>query len=191
MSIASSAVLAIAEVDLGYKAITPIEVRDNDGFNGVFANGDVEEDSAIFFLRGTISARPTRYTIELAPDQHLNFPTVRRINDDLDYCWQFLNHNCEPNGYMSTADMTFRALRDIRRGEEITFNYLTTETQMAVPFDCLCGSQVCFGSIRGRNFLTAEQARRLVVVGQNDLGADYSVLARTSRLENSLGRNAS
>ena len=104
--------------DKGAWAGSPIEVRDISGFKGVFAKEEIMEDSVVFVLKGTISEHPTRYTIELGKNRHLNFPTVRTANDDLDFCWQFLNHSCEPNGYMSIADQTFRASRTIRRGEE-------------------------------------------------------------------------
>lgn len=162
----SNAVLAIDE----YQEESPIEVRDNDGFKGVFATEGISEDSVIFNLRGTISTQPTKYTIQLGARQHLNFPAIRRANDDLDYCWQFLNHCCEPNGYMNTAERTFRALRDIAPGEEITFNYLTTESEMAVPFNCICGSSNCFGFVQGRNFLSEAQARRLSrAVGEDNV----------------------
>ena len=106
-------------------------------------------------------AQPTKYTIQLGHRRHLNFPTIRRSNDELDYCWQYLNHSCEPNGYMNIEELTVRALKDIAPGEEITFNYLATESEMAVPFNCICGSANCFGFIQGRNFLTRSQAERL------------------------------
>ena len=129
----SNAALAINK----FEEESPIEVRDNDGYKGIFATEDIPEDSVIFYLKGTITTQPTRYTIQMGPREHLNFPAIRRPNDDLNYCWQYLNHSCEPNGYMNTSEFTFRALRDIAAGEEITFNYLTTESEMAVPFNCI------------------------------------------------------
>lgn len=182
----SSAVLAIDEAE--YQSNSQIEVRNNGGFKGVYAAADIMADSIVFHLRGTISAQPTRYTIQLEPGRHLNFPAVRRADDDLDYCWQYLNHSCEPNGYMDTAELTFRALRTIRRGEEISFNYLTTESEMAVPFDCLCGSANCHGFIRGRNFLSDEQARWLsTAFGIDNVVTLFPTSALTSAasLENS------
>jgi SET domain len=138
-----------------------IEVREVNGFKGVFAMSHIVESSVIFQLKGTISTQPTKYTIQLGSNEHLTFPAIRRKNDDLDYCWQYLNHCCEPNGYVDVDERTFRALRNIEQGEEITFNYLATETVMADPFNCICGSPRCFGFIRGRDFLTRSQLRRL------------------------------
>jgi hypothetical protein len=145
-----------------------IEVRDNAGFKGVYAKLPIERNSVILHLRGTISARPSKYTIQLSSNQHLNLPAIKRPKDHIDYCWQYLNHCCEPNGYMKTAERTFRALRDIAPGEEINFNYLTTEWEMAEPFNCHCGSANCFGFIQGRNFLTLEQVERLMLIFGED-----------------------
>jgi len=145
-----------------------IEVRENAGFKGVYANQPIERDSVILHLRGTISARPSKYTIQLSSNQHLNLPAIRRPNHGVDYCWQYLNHCCEPNGYMNTEERTLRALRHIAPGEEISFNYLTTESEMAEPFNCHCGSDRCFGFIQGRNFLTLEQAERLTLIFGED-----------------------
>jgi hypothetical protein len=160
----SNAVLATDE----FQEATVIEVRNNDGFKGIFSKEAISQDSIIFRLKGSISKTPTKYTIQLANNQHLSFPAIRKPEDDLDYCWQYLNHCCEPNGYMNTTERTFRALRDIAAGEEITFNYLTTESEMAVPFNCICGSTDCFGLIQGRNFLTPAQAKRLALAFGED-----------------------
>jgi hypothetical protein len=52
-------------------------------------------------------------------------------------------------------------LRRIARGEECTFNYLTTEYEMAKPFVCLCGAVDCFDLIGGYARLSAEERERL------------------------------
>ncbi|HWN10745.1 MAG TPA: SET domain-containing protein [Pyrinomonadaceae bacterium] len=166
-----------------------IEVRDNDGFKGIFATEPIAQDSVVFYLNGTIATQPTRYTIQLGPRKHLTFPSIRKTDDDLDYCWQYLNHSCEPNGYMNTGECTFRALRDIAPGEEITFNYLTTESEMAVPFSCICGSESCFGFIQGRNFLSAGESARLSrAVGEDNVVTMFMPAFRrpSGSLENSM-----
>lgn len=71
---------------------------------------------------------------------------------------------------MNNAELTFRALRNISPNEEITFNYLTTESEMAAAFNCICGSANCFGFIQGRNFLSPAQASRLsLAVGEDNV----------------------
>lgn len=147
-----------------------VEVRDDGRFKGVFARESITEGSVIFQLRGTISTSPSKYTIQVGWRRHLNLPK-RKPKDARDYDWQYLNHHCSPNGYIDTTELTFRALREIEAGEEITFNYLTTESDMAVPFECTCGSTNCYGLIRGRDFLTPEQADHLA----REIGEDHIV----------------
>jgi hypothetical protein len=171
----SNAVRAIDD----FQEESAIEVRDNGGFKGVFASHAINQDSVIFYLKGTISTRPSKYTIQIAHQQHLNLPTLRKTSDDLNYCWQYLNHSCAPNGYLNTAELTFRALRNIKLGEEITFNYLTTESEMAAPFNCICGSPDCFGFIQGRNFLSPAESERLArIVGEDNVVTMFTPAVR-------------
>ena len=142
---------------------SPVEVRENVRYKGVFATEDIQSGAAIFHLRGTISTRPTKYTIQLGDERHLASPDIRKPGDKLAYCWKYLNHSCEPNGYIDATELICRALRDIAAGEEITFNYLTTESEMDVPFNCRCGSANCFGFIQGRKFLTEEEIDNLLL----------------------------
>jgi hypothetical protein len=137
------------------------EVRHNNGYKGLFAKEDIIVDSVVLYMKGTLSTNPTRYTIQLGRNRHLGFPLDRKTGDDLDYRWQYLNHSCEPSAYVSIPDLTVRAAGNIRREDAITFNYLTTECDMAEPFACICESAYCFGFIQGRDFLNADQARRL------------------------------
>mmetsp|Transcript_54869 Transcript_54869/g.151924 ORF Transcript_54869/g.151924 Transcript_54869/m.151924 type:complete len:288 (-) Transcript_54869:102-965(-) len=49
------------------------------------------------------------------------------------------------------------ALRSIAPREALTFDYHTTEWDMASPFTCLCLAPGCVGTVRGYKWLTAEQ----------------------------------
>lgn len=53
---------------------------------------------------------------------------------------RFINHACEPNCYFDIEDKTIwiRALRDIRRGEELTYDYKTTGDRH-IPCRCRPG----------------------------------------------------
>ncbi|HEX8844620.1 MAG TPA: SET domain-containing protein-lysine N-methyltransferase [Pyrinomonadaceae bacterium] len=145
----------------GSEANPRVEVRSVHGFKGVYAKVEIAADSVLIELRGVISTQPDRYSIQLGENRHLNTPAEETTGTYSDFPWKYLNHSCEPNGYVNCADLTFRALREIGRGEELTFNYLTTEYEMASPFECHCGSVQCFGLIRGQKYLTAEQRERV------------------------------
>jgi hypothetical protein len=152
--------------DAGRREISNIEIREKNGSKGVFAKEDMMVNSAIK-LEGVISDHQTRYSIQLGKNKHLNLPAGANGNiENPDFFWTYLNHSCQPNGYIDTANLTFRALRKINRGEECTFNYLTTEYEMAAPFVCRCGAAKCFGLIQGHKHLGAEQREEL-------FGKDY------------------
>ena len=163
----STAVLKLADLDEGHEINghtepnSNIEMKLYKGYKGLYARKDFTAGSVIFPLKGRISRRGNKYSVQLTTDKHLDFPLIRKPNDDLHYAWQYVNHNCEPSGYVNAAEYSFCALRNIGRGEEITFNYLTTEYELASPFQCECQSANCFGFIRGYKFLTADQRAEL------------------------------
>ncbi len=78
---------------------------------------------------------------------------------DPDALENYLNHSCKPNGYIEFRDLTYRALSPIESGEELTFNYKTTEWNMAKGFQCLCGHNGCYGHIIGFKYLTYDQQK--------------------------------
>ena len=148
-------------IDAGHREIYQIEIQENNGYKGVFAKEDMMTNAAIKLV-GVISDRQTMYSIQLGKNRHLNLPPGE--SRKLEFFWAYLNHSCQPSGYIDTAELTFRALREIKRGEECTFNYLTTEYEMAAPFVCRCGAAKCFGLIQGYKHLSAEQRRELASV---------------------------
>lgn len=154
------AVPVSGRVDAGERENSKIEIREKNGCKGVFAKEEIELHSVIK-LKGVVSPHPTRYSIQLGEDKHLSLPPDQEITQHPDFFWKYLNHSCQPNGEINPAELTFRPLRNIERGEECTFNYLTTEYEMAAPFACNCGTDNCFGMIRGYKHLSAEQRAEL------------------------------
>ena len=67
---------------------------------------------------------------------------------------RFLNHSCAPNCEAKLAEgaIWIVATRDIRSGEEITFNYgFDLEDYKSYP--CYCGSSECVGYIVAEEFI--------------------------------------
>ena len=68
---------------------------------------------------------------------------------------RFINHSCEPNCEANVFDdrVYIYALRDIRRSEELTFDYQLRSTFHAPPETdanhqrCLCGAATCRGTM--------------------------------------------
>jgi SET domain-containing protein len=61
---------------------------------------------------------------------------------------RYINHSCDPNCEVHTTSRTIWivALRDIKAGEELTFNYgYELDDEMEQP--CTCGAERCCGYI--------------------------------------------
>jgi len=57
--------------------------------------------------------------------------------------------------------LTLRTLRNIKKVEELTYNYNTTEFDIIKKFKCECNSKNCFHKIEGFKYLTLEQKKKL------------------------------
>ena len=73
---------------------------------------------------------------------------------------RYINHSCDPN---CEAQKTYRAvwivsLRDIREGEELTYNY-GYEIDDQPPDPCHCGAQHCCGYMLARQYWDDIQQR--------------------------------
>lgn len=129
---------------------------------GVVAHGrailcvqTLEAGETVFELAGRVVARPAMHTLQIDEAAHL-------APDDA--AWAMLNHSCAPNCVIDFEHRRVAACRVIQPGEELTFNYLSTEWEMASPFPCACGAAHCPGMIRGFRFLDAARREALGAV---------------------------
>ncbi|MCX6359935.1 MAG: SET domain-containing protein-lysine N-methyltransferase [Armatimonadetes bacterium] len=115
----------------------------------------IRRGEAILRLTGAVRSEPTRHTVQIGDGRHLDpdgDPLERQP-------WRYLNHSCRPNAGLVGPDLV--ALRDIAADEQVTFNYNTTEVEMASPFACRCGAADCAGTIRGFRHLSRPEQERL------------------------------
>lgn len=61
----------------------------------------------------------------------------------------YVNHSCEPNSavYLEQGNLVLRALRSIKKDQEIVFDYGTILFSEPTSFRCSCGSDRCRGII--------------------------------------------
>ena len=123
---------------------------------GLFAERSFGRDEAVVAFKPVFLNVPTRLTIEVEPGKHL-------FTEDSP--GSFVNHACIPNCRFDRERMAFVAAKPIASGEEITFNYLTTESELASPFECTCGAPNCFGLIRGYRYL---QGQKPFILGRDN-----------------------
>lgn len=139
----------------------PFRVEVRDGHAGLVAATHVAAGKVLLELRGVLRPSPSRYSLQLSEDVHLDVgeglpPEQQR--------WMYLNHSCDPNAAVDVETRTLVALRDLQPGEEITFDYDTTEWAMAEPFVCGCGSAGCRRWVAG--FRALDPHRKEVLLPQ-------------------------
>ena len=116
----------------------------------------VAEGTRVFAITGRETPTPTRYSVQVGPSLHLDQGCAR---DEFDlvkrYFWRYMDHDCDPATVIRDREVI--AVRDIAEGDGVSFNYNTTEYDMAEPFQCRCGGARCVGIVRGARHLTPAQ----------------------------------
>lgn len=116
----------------------------------------VAAGTTLFPLVGRERPTPTRYSVQVGPALHVDQESAHDITDVVHrFFFRYMDHHCEPTTVIRGCEVI--ALRDIAPGERVTFNYNTTEYDMAEPFRCHCGSVQCIGMVRGARYLTPAQ----------------------------------
>lgn len=116
-------------------------------------------------LRGTVVAVlggsiVTRTDLEMIPKDiaHLNMQVEEDLyilTLDKESPASCINHSCEPNVGLE-GQIALIAMRDIRGGEEITFDYAMCDGSPYIEFPCSCGSKLCRGNVTGNDWKLAE-----------------------------------
>jgi hypothetical protein len=128
-----------------------IEVDQVDGHHRLLATKDFDIGDHILTLEGEVVDSPSRFSVQMGPNQHLEVPSKAQTEQTLDrYRWRFLNHSCKPNAKFENRNLI--AILKINASEQITFDYNTTEYDLASPFECHCESDNCCGVVRGHRW---------------------------------------
>ncbi len=121
------------------------EIKKNKKGLGVYANQPYRKGEVIHVLRGRVKTPKTLYyhqgnfrrgivdPLQIGQDKYL----------ELDKPSVLFNHSCQPNAGLKDKSTLF-ALRDIEKGEEITYDYSTTIDE---AFWCKCRAKRCRGVI--------------------------------------------
>jgi len=135
--------------------------------NGVFAKTDIPKGTMVIeYIGRKITKGESDVLLEYTQNNYNRDPEnhAGTYVFDLDDEWdldgdtpendaKFINHSCEPNCACDIREghVWINALRDIKKGEEITYNYCF-EINEDDPYDfmehpCKCGSKRCVGYI--------------------------------------------
>ena len=111
---------------------------------GVIARVPIKPRETIHYVTG-----PVYSFLELMSQSDKGENTVQIGQDDyVDplFPGRFLNHSCEPNAGLIDGTCLI-ALRQIRPGEEIRFDYSTSLLERFWTLECQCGSPKCRGIV--------------------------------------------
>lgn len=121
---------------------------------GLFANSDIDMDSCILSSEGYVltGEESSHFAIQIDSSRYLELEGKDAM---------YVNHSCDPNCYVdfsriNQGKILFRALQKIYAGEEITFNYNSTEYDMQYwncSFNCNCGFSNCMKEIKGFKYI--------------------------------------
>jgi uncharacterized protein len=132
-----------------------VEVRATaDKGRGVFAKRPLVRGQVVVVGRPvSIAPERTTHSVQMGSDLHVHFDDPGGL----------INHSCEPTTGVCNnrhGGYDFVALRDLQPGDEVTYDYETTDyVTIGVPH-CKCRSARCRGRIYGFQFLPEEVRNR-------------------------------
>lgn len=125
-----------------------IQKSDRPGLGvGLFASGPIAKDEVIATFDGK---RYEDFDENEFPPEIDPYPIQysERCWRDSESIARFSNHSCEPNSGIREL-FSIVAMRDIKAGEEITWDYDMSDDSEWSLEGCLCGSSRCRGSVTG------------------------------------------
>lgn len=114
-----------------------IKITKNKG-KGIYANVDFIAGETILIFKGNIINQRNIYSVQISSFEHIDVEEPER----------YVNHSCDSNcGIKNKLELV--AIKDIKKGEEITFDYAMTEYEISEQIKCYCGSDNCRKIITG------------------------------------------
>ena len=119
---------------MNYDLSSQFEIKSGIHGIGVFATKDIKKGELIFTMEGKTVNHPTRTSVQIDAKLHIEDKIAGRIN-----------HSCTPNAKVDRKTKSFISLKDIKIGDEITFDYNQNEDTLASPFICHCCHRLITG----------------------------------------------
>lgn len=129
---------------------------------GLFAGRDFAKDELIFRFTGPVICFADAVSKGETESNPLQIGPATYM--DLDAPAVFANHSCEPSVGIRDSSAVY-ALREIKRGEELRFDYSTTMSERHWTMECLCGTPSCRRIIGDFHDLPEELQRRYLAMG--------------------------
>jgi uncharacterized protein len=142
-------------------SVPGVYIKHTERGRGVFAARDFGRGELVLETTGKALQHQTEHSLQIGWDSHFEPDAPVRL----------INHSCEPSLGVKTNIQgipDFFAFRDIRKGEEVTFDYAMTEythypredASLEFNLTCLCGSVTCRGKLGYYSELSDELKRK-------------------------------
>ncbi len=152
-----------------YSYLTPKAiVRDSDvDGKGSIAIEHISKGEVVFIKSGYILTRDTMLVEKVGDnywplsDELFLAPKKNSSREEIIKIKLFINHSCNPNCGIR-GEVTGVAIRDIKVGEELTFDYamIDDETDERYTMQCTCGEADCRGIITGKDWEQKELQKK-------------------------------
>jgi len=128
---------------------------------GLFAAREIKKGEIILEFNGRVmsgnevlkSGRES-YPIQIGADKYMDWGKPGEI----------INHSCNPNAGVKSNNQVI-AIKDIKKGEEITWDYSTSMDEDDWEMDCKCGSKNCRKRIRDFKYLPKSLQKKYLKLG--------------------------
>jgi len=130
------------------------------GGNGIFALQPINQGELIAVFGGVIyewdefMKLPDRERSLSIQVEEWHFLVPEHLGDG-----DYVNHSCDPNAGLS-GQIVLAAIRDIKTGEEVCFDYAMCDTLPYDEFECKCGAPNCRSWVRGDDWQRPEIQKR-------------------------------
>ena len=130
------------------------ESKSNINRRGLFANKDIKKDTIIIHYIGKIITK--KQTEEDSKFDNGKAIYLFNINNKYDLDGDFtyntarlINHSCNPNCQVESKGLKLwiSSIRDIKKNEELSYDYGFSFDENYKEFPCKCGSNNCCGYI--------------------------------------------
>lgn len=125
---------------------------------GLFAKKRIKKDEVIFLLKGALVRSPYIPNHKVG-SRWIGVGRNLWINSSRNNPGYFINHSCSPNAGFK-GRVTLVAMREIRRGEEITYDYSIAEEDLYWSMECKCRKKNCRKIIKSIQHLPAKIFKR-------------------------------
>lgn len=135
-----------------------VEIRESSiNKKGMFAKTNINKGEIVYIKGGHILSKKDVFSSTII-NSYLpisdEFFLGAKTKDEEERIKLYNNHSCDPNCGMH-GEITFIAIRDILKGEELTIDYAFIDNE-DYSFECHCGSKRCRHTVTGYDWKIKE-----------------------------------